>query len=286
MDDYKVDFHIHTTASDGLATPTEVVKRASELGYDIIAITDHDNTDGLEEARVAGEALEMKVVPGIEIAVVTESGKGLHMLGYNIDKDNEELKSFLSCMICRRKTRNEQLFKVLQEMGYDISEEELRKIQPNDYIGKPVIARALIAKGYASSIPEVFQSKKMLGSETALAIKKEKLSASDAVKLIRESGGLPVLAHPIQAKKIGTPGSREFYQNMEGIVENLVSCGLGGLECFHPDQDEKQSLRFVQMAQKYDLCITRGSDFHGKDFAEAEDTAQIEETKLIGLDVK
>ncbi len=95
-----------------------------------------------------------------------------------------------------------------------------------------------------------------------------------------------MLAHPIQAKKIGTPGSREFYQNMEGIVENLVSCGLGGLECFHPDQDEKQSLRFVQMAQKYDLCITRGSDFHGKDFAEAEDTAQIEETKLIGLDVK
>ena len=73
---------------------------------------------------------------------------------------------------------------------------------------------------------------------------------------------------------------------MEGIVEKLVSCGLGGLECFHPDQDEKQSLRFVQMAQKYDLCITRGSDFHGKDFAEAEDTAQIEETKLIGLDVK
>ena len=180
----------------------------------------------------------------------------------------------------------DQLATALQEMGYDISEEELRKIQPNDYIGKPVIARALIAKGYASSIPEVFQSKKMLGSETALAIKKEKLSASDAVKLIRESGGLPVLAHPIQAKKIGTPGSREFYQNMEGIVENLVSCGLGGLECFHPDQDEKQSLRFVQMAQKYDLCITRGSDFHGKDFAEAEDTAQIEETKLIGLDVK
>ena len=168
-------------------------------------------------------------------------------------------------------------------MGYDISEEELRILQPNDYIGKPVIARALIAKGYASSIPEVFQSRKLLGSEKALAIKKEKLNAAEAVRLIRRAGGLPVLAHPIQAKKIGRPGSADFYRNIEGIIAELTEAGLGGLECFHPDQDAEQSRRFVEMAQKHDLCISRGSDFHGKNFAEAEDTAQIEETKLIGL---
>ena len=286
MSKYRVDFHIHTKFSDGQASPAEIVDAAKALGYHQIAITDHDGIDGLPEALEEGRRVDLTVIPGMELATETASGTELHILGYGMDLADKTLLAAMKELSRRRAARNTKLIAALQEMRYDISEEELRKIQPNDYIGKPVIARALIAKGYASSIPEVFQSKKMLGSETALAIKKEKLPASDAVKLIRASGGLPVLAHPIQAKKIGTPGSREFYQNMEGIVENLVSCGLGGLECFHPDQDGKQSLRFVQMAQKYDLCITRGSDFHGKDFAEAEDTAQIEETKLIGLDVK
>ena len=108
MDDYKVDFHIHTTASDGEATPTEIVKRAKELGYDIIAITDHDNTDGLQEAMIAAEALEIKVVPGIEIAVVTEDGRGLHMLGYHIDPENPELKAFLDNMIENRRKRKRE----------------------------------------------------------------------------------------------------------------------------------------------------------------------------------
>lgn len=271
MDDYKVDFHIHTTASDGLATPTEVVKRASELGYDIIAITDHDNTDGLEEARVAGEALEMKVVPGIEIAVVTESGKGLHMLGYNIDKDNEELKSFLSCMICRRKTRNEQLFKVLQEMGYDISEKDI-DVGKNEFIGKPLIARAMVRKGYVSDEKQAF-GREILGSPRCREVKKVKPLAGEAIDIILKAGGTPVLAHPIQTRGIGKTGSEEFFRNMDKIICGLKKQGLKGVECFHPDQDFDQSMRFIDMAEKYHLHITRGSDFHGKDFADADKTA-------------
>ena len=208
MSKYRVDFHIHTKFSDGQASPAEIVDAAKALGYHQIAITDHDGIDGLPEALEEGRRVDLTVIPGMELATETASGTELHILGYGMDLADKTLLAAMKELSRRRAARNTKLIAALQEMGYDISEEELRKIQPNDYIGKPVIARALIAKGYASSIPEVFQSKKMLGSETALAIKKEKLSASDAVKLIRESGGLPVLAHPIQAKKIGTPGSR------------------------------------------------------------------------------
>lgn len=271
MDDYKVDFHIHTTASDGQATPTEIVKRAKELDYDIIAITDHDNTDGLAEAMIAADALDMRVVPGIEIAVVTEEGKGLHMLGYYFDPENPELKAFLANMIENRKKRNEQLFKVLQEMGYDITEDDI-EVGKNDFIGKPLIARALVAKGYIKDPREAF-GPKILGSPKCRAVVKVKPLAKEAIEIIRKAGGTPVLAHPIQTRGVGQTGSEEFFENMDRIIGKLKRQGLKGLECFHPDQNFEQSMRFIEMAEKYHLHITRGSDFHGKDFADADKTA-------------
>lgn len=271
MDDYRVDFHIHTTASDGESTPTEIVRRAKELDYDIIAITDHDNTDGLQEAKIAGEALQLKVVPGIEMAVETEEGIGLHMLGYNIDPDNEELKNFLSQMIERRRTRNDQLFTALQEMGYDISKDDI-EVGKNDYIGKPLIARAMVKKGYISDMKQAF-GKEILGSRKCRQVKKVKPTAGQAIEIILKAGGTPVLAHPIQTRGIGKPGSDEFYKNIDSIIRTLKKQGLKGLECFHPDQNFEQSMKFIEMAEKYHLHITRGSDFHGSDFANAEKTA-------------
>ncbi|MGX8774738.1 MAG: PHP domain-containing protein [Bacillota bacterium] len=271
MDDYKADYHIHTTASDGESTPTQIVKRAKELDYDIIAITDHDNTDGIAEAKIAAEAVDIRLIPGIEIAVVTEEGVGLHMLGYDIDVDNEELKEFLARMVERRKERNEQLFSVLQDMGYDITKEDI-EVGKNDFIGKPLIARALLRKGYISDERQAY-GKEILGSARCRAVKKVKPLTKDAIRVIRDAGGTPVLAHPIQTRGIGKPGSEEFYSNIDKIIGRLKRQGLRGLECFHPDQDFDQSMRFVEMAEKYHLHITQGSDFHGKDFAEAEKTA-------------
>ncbi|MCQ2547006.1 MAG: PHP domain-containing protein [Clostridia bacterium] len=271
MDDYKVDYHIHTTASDGEATPTEIVKRAKELDYDMIAITDHDNTNGLAEAKIAGEALEMKVIPGIEIAVVTEEGTGLHMLGYNFDPDNEELQGFLNQMIENRITRNKELFLVLQKMGYDISEDDI-DVGKNSYIGKPLIARAMVKKGYIKDMREAF-GKQILGSPECKKVQKVKPLASEAIDIILKAGGTPVLAHPIQTRGVGKPGTEQFYENMDRIIRRLKKQGLRGLECYHPDQNDEQSMRFVEMAEKYHLHITMGSDFHGKDFANADKTA-------------
>ena len=271
MDDYKVDFHIHTTASDGEATPTQIVKRAKELDYDIIAITDHDNTDGIAEAKIAAEAVDIRLIPGIEIAVVTEEDTGLHMLGYNIDVDNEELKKFLAEIIARRKERNEQLFEALRGLGYDISAEDV-EMGKNEFLGKPQIAKALVSKGCIKDERQAY-GKEILGNARCRQVRKVKPLAKDAMKVIKDAGGTPVLAHPIQTRGIGRPGSEEFYRNIDRIIGRLKKQGLKGLECFHPDQNFEQSMRFVEMAEKYHLHITQGSDFHGKDLAQAEKTA-------------
>lgn len=271
MDYYKVDYHIHTVYSDGKATPTEIIKKAAELEYDRIAITDHDNVNGLEEARIAAEALNMTVIPGIEIAVETEEKIGLHMLGYEIDPKNPELQDFLSRLIKNREERNEQLFEVLRQQGFDISVEDV-EVGRNSFIGKPLIVRALLRKGLIKSEKEGF-GPAALGSKACRSVKKAKPKACEAIEIIEAAGGIPVLAHPIQTRGIGRPGSEEFFENIEKIIRKLKTQGLKGLECYHPDQNEEQSSRFVEIAGKYHLHITRGSDFHGSDFAKAEKTA-------------
>ena len=275
MEQNKIDMHIHTFYSDGQAAPAAIVKKAKELGYEKIAITDHDGTDGIEEALQEGKREDIEVVPGIELASVTDNGIGLHILGYGIDRDSKELKNTLSILAEKRADRNRKLIEVLNEMGYEIDEEDLRRFQPNDFIGKPVIARALVEKGYAKDVSEVFNSDKFLANKRAKAIKKEKIDFAEAVAVIKAAGGSAVLAHPIQTRHIGKPGSREFYDNISEIIDVLKGFGLEGLECFHPDQNREQTLEFIKIAEDRGLYITRGSDFHGKDFAEAEKTAEV-----------
>lgn len=276
MNARKVDFHIHTIYSDGMASPREIVLSAKKLGYEKIAITDHDGIDGLKEALAAGKNAGLEVVPGIELATKTREGIGLHILGYHINPQSKRLLSVLEDLRKKRGERNERLISALNSMGYEISEEDLTGVQPNEFIGKPVIARALVDKGYADSVSQAFSSKRLLGSETARSVKKEKIGSADAVELINAAGGKAVLAHPIQTRHIGNEGSREFYENIESIVKALKDCGLAGMECLHPDQNLEQSLKFIEIAKKYSLLITRGSDFHGKDFAKADETACVD----------
>lgn len=262
----KVDLHIHTWFSDGSISPTDVVKQAKALGYDRIAITDHDGTDGIEEAVAAGKKAGLQVIPGIELATETEDGIELHILGYQIDVADEHLKAVLEDLKVKRNRRNEKLLALLDQQGYPLSKEDLM-LRPNQcFIGKPIIARAMVKKGYIQKPKDAFASGEFLDSPKAKEIKKEKLKTKEAIQLIREAGGIAVLAHPIQIKRFGTPGSESFYQKVDCLVEDLKQAGLGGLECFHTDHSHEQALRFVEIAEKHQLCITEGSDFHGSIF--------------------
>lgn len=253
----KVDLHIHTYYSDGCISPAEVVRQAKELHYDTIAITDHDGVGGVKEAQAAGDALGVQVISGVEIATEAEDGTSLHILGYYIDVEHDRLTETLSKLMEKRGKRNEKLLKVLAEMGYPVN-------VSGRFIGKPTIARAMAAAGYIREPKDAFQRGKFLTSPEILAIKKEKLKTAEAIDLIRDAGGIAVLAHPIQIRGYGIPGSAEFYTGLRALIKTLKKQGLKGLECYHPDQTEEQSLQFVNIAEACHLHVTRGSDFHGE----------------------
>lgn len=253
---YKVDYHTHSYYSDGILKPTELVKRYKEQGYDLLALTDHDGVGGIQEAMIAGEALEMQVIPGIELGTgydLADQRVELHILGYRIDPECPVLLEYLEKIQKARQIRNEKLLSHLQSLGYDLVWEDLLQRPGQTYVGKPNFARAMKRKGIApDNMWELFDQ-----------VEKEKISAYEAIEVIKEAGGTAVLAHPMKTKKIGETDSREFWDNLDSIVKDLKKHGLSGIECYHPSADHEQSLKLVVMAGKYHLHITEGSDFHG-----------------------
>ena len=261
----KVDYHIHTNYSDGVMTPTQIIKKFKDEEYDVIAITDHDGIDGLNEAKIAGEAIELKVILGIELSAVTDDERSLHILGYNIDINNSELKEAMIMLKKWREDRNIELLKLLNSKGYDIDLEEIYNKKGNKYIGKPDIARVLYEKGQIKSIEEAFDDEKgVFSSAEVTDIKKRKLRSNEAINLIKRANGTPVLAHPMKIKGLGKKGSNEFFDNLDELVKELKKQGLRGIECFHPSATFEDSNKVVMIAEKYHLHITEGSDFHGE----------------------
>ena len=259
---YKVDYHVHSWCSDGTMKPTELVRKYHEEGYDIISITDHDGIDGIAEALIAGEALKIQVVTGVELSV-NHDGINLHMLGYKFDHENEELQEKMKELRQYREERNEKMLEALQNMGFDITMEDAKQRKGQKYIGKPNFARALVAKGYVSSVKEAFAPDKFLNAPEIKAIERKKMSAEEASQLITQAGGMAVLAHPGKIKKLGERGSEEFWTNFEQLLRSLKKLGLKGLECFYPDHSEEEQLKFAVLAGKYHLHMTEGSDYHG-----------------------
>ena len=259
--DTTYDLHTHTWHSDGLFSPAEVVRRTKERGITTMAITDHDGMEGVMEGVAEGEKLGMRVIAGVEVSSEDETGKDLHILGYGIDPMDPTFNAFLTDLRNARYDRNERLLAALQDAGYEITAEELITRPHQTFVGKPNMARVLVAKGYFPDVPTVFRE--IFDTEAYQAIKKRKAKSREAISRIIAAGGKAVWAHPGKVRGIGEKESDIYFDYVKLRMEELVSYGLSGLECFHPAHSEAAAARFVAMAEEQHLAITRGSDFHG-----------------------
>ncbi|MEO0096922.1 MAG: PHP domain-containing protein [candidate division WOR-3 bacterium] len=241
------DLHIHTIFSDGLYSPEEVVRKAKELGFSAIGIADHDAVAGIERATVEGEKLGIEVIPACEFSCLMED-KDIHILGYLLDYQNPSLISFLKKVQDKRIERAEKIIGNLSKQGIKIEIKRVLEIAKDGAVGRPHIAQALLEQGYVSTIEEAFM--KFIGYHCPAYVPKMEISPEEALKMIRDFKGISVLAHPV---------SYDF----EKIIFPLIKLGILGIEVYHPDHTEYHINYFLEIAQKYNLLITGGSDCHG-----------------------
>lgn len=243
------DLHLHTNKSDGLLTPTELVRLASEKNLKAIAITDHDSIDGIREALDAGNILGLEVIPGVEFNTDADNGE-LHILGYFIDHHNEELAGFIKRLKSARFERVRNMVEKLRGMGIGISLESiLLKAEDKAALGRPHIARALVEMGYAESIKDAFS--KYIGAGCPAYVARYKLKPSEAIRLIKTAGGVPVLAHP------GLLSSPLY-------IDMCINAGIQGIEVYHSKHTKLKAEKFIKIAKDFSLVPTGGSDCHGE----------------------
>lgn len=241
----KADLHIHTTKSDGSKTPIEVVHWAKNKGLDVMAITDHDSVDGLDEGRKEAEKLGVKFVDGIELS--TFSTCEIHVLGYNIDYKNPDFVQELRAVKDMRKDRNKRIAQKLQTLGIDIDIDF-----DSDGVGRMNMARAMVKAGYCKDTSEAFD--KYLGVGAKAYCECRRLTPVEAVKLIKKYGGFASVAHP---KKY------LLDKRLELLLGGLKQFGLDGIEINYPSHTEQDKIAFGKLAEKYRLLPTGGSDYHG-----------------------
>ncbi len=254
---FNTDFHVHTIYSDGLMRPVDIVKKYKEEEYSVVAITDHDTVAGVNEALIAADALEMNVVPGIELSCTAKLDDGVledvHILGYYIDINNKALLETSEKLLGYRRERNQEVVSRLKEMGIDLDLAELQKSPGNDFVGKADFVRVFEERNYDIESPWEFLS----------SVPKKCIDVQEAIDVIKGAGGIPVLAHPLKIRDL-RPEEDGFYERLDTVLRALKKMGLKGLECYHPSADNEASLKLVSFASKYHLHITNGSDFHGK----------------------
>jgi 3',5'-nucleoside bisphosphate phosphatase len=255
-----VDLHCHSTASDGTLPPADVVRLARDSGLSGLALTDHDTIGGVAAAAAEAKRIGLTFLPGIEISCEYPHPGTMHILGYGVDPHSDTLRNLTTELLAGRDNRNPKIVDRLNELGVSITmqevEEEARATAADSKkpIGRPHIAAVLLRKGYVSSIKQAFD--KYLAQGGAAYFDKERLTMRQAMDLIRASGGMPVLAHPVQLR---TTNDGE----LDTVVKNLVDLGLVGLETIHSDHDAAMVEKYTRLADRYGLLKTGGSDFHG-----------------------
>lgn len=248
-----IDLHIHTTASDGTLTPSMVVSLACQKGLKAIAITDHDTVEGNEEAITEGRERGFKVIPGVEISCKHHLGE-IHLLGYFLNWRSEVLRRKLSQLRRYREERNPEIIRKLRGMGIEITYEEVKEIAGGGSIGRPHIAQVLKEKGYVFSNQDAFD--RYLKKGAPAYVPKELLPVDEAIHLIKEAEGIPVIAHPMQYRTLSTYGVERF-------VRELMALGIEGIEAFYSTHSKEDTATLLNIANKYGLLVTGGTDFHG-----------------------
>jgi predicted metal-dependent phosphoesterase TrpH len=254
----KIDLHIHSTASDGTLTPVEILSLAETLHLGAISLTDHDALDGNRDILNKGVPDSIGFLTGVEISALPPSlfpvFGSFHILGYGINIEDYALNQTLITLQNARKNRNPQIIQKLNAIGIKIDLNQVKQFSGKCRLGRPHIAGYLVYKGFAGSINEVFD--KYLGKGKSAYVEKFRISCQEAINLILNAGGLPVLAHPYLLKL-----GKGF--DFEELIGELKSMGLKGIEIYYPEHPSESVRFYADIARKYNLFITGGTDFHG-----------------------
>lgn len=243
----KADLHIHTTASDGRATPDEIVQLALQQNLKMIAVTDHDTIAGNLRAQKAAEGTDLEVIPGVEITTDYD-GREVHLLAYFFDPGHQEIQKMLRGHKFARKKRAQWILQQLAQEGLDVTMNEVKAEANGSNLGRPHIAAVLVDKGYVASFKEAFI--RYLSNEALGAIPNQYVSLSNVISVVKKAGGAAVLAHP------------GMMYSTEEMVQ-FVQEGIDGIEVLHPSHHYDLQKKVDEFAEQNQLIKTGGSDFHG-----------------------
>lgn len=251
----KADLHLHSIYSDGADSPARLAEIAKESGLNLISLTDHDCVDGISEMTAEGKKAGIEVFPGIELSCFASCE--IHILGYNFDADDPELRSELSKLQSMRESRTAEILQKLEPLGMFIDAGEVYAQKdtraPGSTIGRVHIAKALVKKGYAKDVNDAFN--RWLASGKAAYVPSFRLTPSQGIALIKRAGGKAVLAHPHLIAL--------SQETMYSLVKSMKSGGLDGIEAVYSAHTTTENKFYVQLAAKFDLFVTCGSDYHG-----------------------
>ncbi len=243
----RVDLHVHTNASDGLLAPGDLVRAVRAAQVEVFSVTDHDTVDALDEARRAAEAAGLTLVNGVELSAYWRAVE-FHILGYFLDPAHAALRAFLDTTREARRTRLHAMLNRLHAMGMQIPPEEVLARARNGNVGRPHLARALVERGFVGSADEAFD--RYLGTDRPAYVPRPDVSVGDAIRVIREAGGIASLAHP-------------GLHDRDEAIPDLRAAGLAAIEVYHPKHAFGRARRYRRLAQEHGLLVTGGSDFHG-----------------------
>jgi predicted metal-dependent phosphoesterase TrpH len=253
-----IDLHVHTTFSDGTSSPSKVVHLAKSAGLRAIAITDHDTLRGNKEAIDEGRKVGVEVVPGVEVSVDMRGGT-MHVLGYYVDYNYASLIEVLQRVEEGRHERNEEILGKLGDLGMALDYDEIKAVASEGPVGRPHIAQTLVQRGHVASTREAFD--KYLKKGAPAYAERLRFSEAEAIRSIREAGGIAVLSHPNSLNCANDA-------DLSGIVERLAAVGLQGIEAHYPSHSPKVRRALEALAEQYGLLATGGTDFHGDMYPE------------------